>query len=153
MNLTPFFFPRRWLYLRCGIFAVWFPTIAIMGCAGGSSSQAAGSGAFIKAEVSNAVPGDPKRPFTVSGPKLRTLLRFFPDLDKRNAWAGAWAAGTKVLLFRADGSTVRIYINSERDTWSQGGGDWPLKRGFAKFIAEERTAQGQASARTMPSPP
>ena len=99
--------------------------------------------AFVKAEVGNTITMGDRWSLTLSGLKLRTLLGFFPQLEKWNPSAGLWAAGTKVLLFRADGSTVRIYTNIEMDTWSRGAGEWPLKPGFADFIAEELKAQGQ----------
>lgn len=132
---------RRWFYLSRSIGTLWLTAIVSTGCAGKYSKEA-----FVKAEVSNVVPGGSADwSLTLAGPKLQTLLGFFPELGKWNAWHGAWVGGTKVVLFRPDGSTVRIYTNLDSDTWSRDAGDWPLKPEYDQFIAEELKAQGQSA--------
>jgi RNA polymerase sigma factor (sigma-70 family) len=84
--------------------------------------------------------GAPDKLTVTDAEAMKTLAAFFPGLGqgKKSSTAAGWKAALLIdfhSTINDDEKVVRVTVNRDYDTWSEGNGDWTAKPGLEKFVA------------------
>jgi len=109
--------------------------VPLMGCGGRDEDR---TQVFNRVEIKRILPPMESRSETMraDGETAAKLAAFFPGMaqGKNSNIAGGWRAGYVLTFSPAKGEQIKITVDSDGKTWSEGQGDWRAKSGLKEYL-------------------
>jgi hypothetical protein len=115
-----------------------------------------------KLELSFGLPDEyPQQPMEITVTDAEIVAKLAACFEgmgqgKKGAEPGDWRGRYVIRFISAKGAPIKINVNYEYTTWSEGNGDWQVKGDLKKLIqdlaARERRRGSGCSSSTSPSP-